>query len=74
MTFSYTRNQTAEDVIFRVQISSDLQNWISEGDPRIIPVNRVENGDGTETLTYRFSEPVADYQRLFGRVEIEHLP
>ena len=61
-------------MVFRIQICSDLQSWISEGDPRIIPVTRVENGDGTETLTCRFSEPAASYQRLFGRVEIDYLP
>ena len=74
MTFSYTRNLAADDVVFTVQISPDLQNWISEGDTNILPVSRVENGDGTETLTYRYTEPAAGYDQLFGRVLIQHLP
>tara|TARA_B100000902_G_C26850882_1_gene688165 strand:- start:360 stop:644 length:285 start_codon:yes stop_codon:yes gene_type:complete len=74
MTFSYTRNLAADDVVFTVQISPDLQNWISEGDTNILPVSRVENGDGTETLTYQYTEPVAGYDQLFGRVLIQHLP
>ena len=52
----------------------DLQSWISEGDEDILPVRRVENEDGTETLTYRYAEPVAGYEQLFGRVLIQHLP
>jgi hypothetical protein len=74
MTFSYTRNLAADDVVFTVQISPDLQNWISEGDTNILPVSRVENNDGTETLTYRYTEPAAGYDQLFGRVLIQHLP
>ena len=74
MTFSYTRNLAADDVVFTVQISPDLQNWISEGDTNILPVSRIENGDGTETLTYRYTEPAAGYDQLFGRVLIQHLP
>ena len=60
--------------MFTVQISPDLQNWISEGDEDILPVRRVENEDGTETLTYRYAEPAAGYEQLFGRVLIQHLP
>jgi len=74
MTFTYTRNRAADDVLFTVPISPGLQNWISEGDASILPVNRIENEDGTETLTYRYAEPASGYDRLFGRVLIQHLP
>ncbi len=74
MTFTYTRNRAADDVLFTVPISPDLQNWISEGDASILPVNRIENEDGPETLTYRYAEPASGYDRLFGRVLIQHLP
>ena len=74
MTFSYTRNMAADDVRFTVQISPDLQNWISEGDPKILPMTRLENDDGTETLTYQYTVPSAGYAQLFGRVLVQHLP
>ncbi len=74
MTFTYTRNPAADDIMFTVQISPDLQNWISEGNGDILPVRRIENEDGTETLTYRYAEPAAGYEQLFGRVLIQHLP
>tara|TARA_B100000674_G_C37850414_1_gene919682 strand:- start:413 stop:1318 length:906 start_codon:yes stop_codon:yes gene_type:complete len=74
MTFSYTRNVAADDVGFTVQISPDLQNWISEGDPKILLLTRVENDNGTETLTYQYTEPAAGYDQLFGRVLVQHLP
>lgn len=74
MTFRYTRKQGADDVIFTVQISDDLVTWISENDPSIVLVSRLENGDGTETFTYRLDDPAVNYSRLFGRLSAQSAP
>ena len=63
-------NQGADDVSHRFMQSSDLQNWTEAG-AEISLLSRVNNGDGTATLTYE-SQPGAVnpvVTRRFLRVE-----
>jgi hypothetical protein len=71
MTLSYTRNIAADDVIFTAQISEDLVNWTGDTEGVFTLVSRVENGDGTETITYRLNEPVTATAELFGRLSVQ---
>jgi hypothetical protein len=70
LTLSYTRNQGVDDILFAPQVSQDLANWtgVPEGD--MVLVSRIENGDGTETLSYRVATSTAGIERLFARLSV----
>ena len=70
---SFKVNQAAEDVAVTLQQSPDLNTWTTPDD--LVFVSRVNNGDGTATLTY---ESLAGFlsteTRHFFRLKIELLP
>lgn len=70
MTFGFTRNRAADDVIFAVDLSEDLLNWTRNPDDLVL-LSRVENVDGTETITYRVKNSATATPRLFGRLSME---
>lgn len=55
-SFSYTLNQQASSVKATPEFSADLINWSSE-QSQLVLVQRVENGDRTETYEWRPSVP-----------------
>jgi hypothetical protein len=70
LTFSFTRNQAADDLRFDVEVSPDLVTWAREADGAVVLVSRTENGDGTETLLYRVADPLPGPLRLFARLAV----
>ena len=67
LTFSYRRNLGADDILYQVQLSSDLDNWADTGSEY---VTSVSNEDGTETVTIRSVTPIADLPKKFIRLKI----
>ena len=55
------RNNLDVDVSLTVEVSSDLITWSSDS-ATIEHVVNVDNGDGTATATYRFTDPVGQGQ------------
>ena len=67
ITITYQRNLAAADVIFEAQVSTDLVTWSILGTTY---VSAAHNGDGTETITYRSTTPVAFIPREFIRLRV----
>lgn len=68
-TISYQRNLASDDVRYEVQISTDLVNWVS-GPGDVEFAHAVNNGDGTETVTYRSATVFGVQEREFLRVVV----
>lgn len=67
LTVSFTRHPHAVDLVYTVEVGSDLSGWA----PVSIPVGTpVSNPDGTETVTFRDSQPIASGVRHFIRVSV----
>ena len=71
LTITFRRNMAADDVIITAEISSDLANWDSLG---VQYVSSIQNGDGTETVTYRSTTPFASIAREFVRIRVTQRP
>jgi hypothetical protein len=69
LTISYTQLQSATDILYTVQVSSDLVNWIS-GSSATKQVSSVSNNDGTSTVVVRDLTPVSSGGARFIRVQI----
>ena len=67
ITITYQRNLAAADVIFEAQVATDLVTWSILGTTY---VSAAHNGDGTETITYRSTTPVAFIPREFIRLRV----
>jgi hypothetical protein len=63
----FLRNLAADDVVFETQLSSDLENWSPLGTTFVSAAN---NGDGTETVSYRSTTPLASIPREFIRLQV----
>ncbi len=69
-TLSFRQSLTAEGAALVAEVSTDLTNWV--GDAGLVEtVSRVDNGDGTETVTIRLTQSVGEldteiYLRLRG--------
>jgi hypothetical protein len=70
LTITIHRGIGAEEVTYTPEISTDLAQWnngplfvVQEGSPQF-------NGDGTETVIYRSTDPVTTDERLFIRVKV----
>ena len=67
LTLDLRRRLGADEARLIVEASSELKAWSNEVSvPKLLRV--INNGDGTETLTYRFEQPVTDTRRVFLRV------
>ena len=64
-----------QGIAYTPQTTSDLNNWPSDatGIDTISPT-AVDNGNGTETLTFRRSQPLADTGQAFIRVLVNTVP
>ena len=60
------RRLGADDVALVIEVSNSLGEWANdEGSPSL--VRTFNNGDGTESLTYRLEQPVNDARSVFMR-------
>lgn len=64
LTLTLPRSLSAEGVVLGVQISQDLRNWQNAGDA-LVYVGSRNNGDGTESMVYRTSQPVGSLPPQF---------
>lgn len=69
LTLSFSRNLAAEDVVYEVQVSDELQYWRS-GDTDVVFISRVNHGDGTETITYRNTQKIGGKNHQFIRLKV----
>ena len=72
LVFEFYRNLGAGNVAFVLQTSADLMEWNSP-DPRLVYVGGKNNGDGTDTVTYRTALPFAQLEdrALFVRLQVQ---
>ena len=71
LTLTYRRNLAADDAVFEVQVGTDLDSWDALG---TVLVSTSPNGDGTETVTYRSTTPLASIPREFLRLQVSSRP
>ncbi|MEO1845276.1 MAG: lamin tail domain-containing protein, partial [Akkermansiaceae bacterium] len=67
LTITFRRNLAADDLVFDAEASTDLVAW-SVLDTAYL--SAVHNGDGTETVTYRSTTPLASIPREFIRLRV----
>ena len=67
--FEVTVRTGLDDVEILAESSSDLEEWTSPGALSLLV--EIDNGDGTRTLRYRGSEPVASAADLYVRLRVE---
>lgn len=74
LELSVTRPINIQGITYTAQTTSDLNNWPSDaqGIDNAAPTP-VDNGDGTETLTYRRSQPLTDTGLAFIRMTVSEL-
>ncbi|MGJ8724958.1 MAG: lamin tail domain-containing protein [Roseibacillus sp.] len=66
------RNLNAGDLLLFSEVSTDLVNWSSMDDD-VLMTETANQGDGTEFITWRSTQPfsTAEEQKLFFRIRIE---
>ncbi len=67
LTISFQRNLAADDVIIEVQLGTDLATWSALDTAFVSSIN---NGDGTELVTWRSLTPLASISREFIRLHL----
>jgi hypothetical protein len=70
--FSYRRNKAATDLIFTVETSTDLVNWIDAASLDLVEVSTADNGDGSESVTLRLAGGDATQQLRAFRLKVTH--
>ena len=73
--FTYRRQMAATDLEYRVEVSGDLENWNHNGDGSGLTHTEevgepVFNGDGTETVTVRATQPPPPGGKRFFRLTV----
>ncbi|MGK0189408.1 MAG: hypothetical protein ACI9R3_005225 [Verrucomicrobiales bacterium] len=68
LTFSFRRNPGAPEIKYSVESSSDLQTW--ESTDQMIIISSALTGDGSETVTYRSSQPIEASVSLYVRLRV----
>lgn len=71
LTLTHRRNLAADNILFEVQVSSDLISW---GPLRTTAVSATSNEDGTETVIWRSLTPVEAQERNFIRLRVTQKP
>ena len=71
-TYMVRRVKAAEDLVVTVQISTDLKLWTSAPSDVILLGEPVDNGDGTESRTFRTATPATMSPQQFFRTAITH--
>ena len=68
LMLSVRRSRSATGLVISADISPDLENWTLGGG---VPVaNPADNGDGTETVTFRHPQPIGPTGRHFMRLRL----
>ena len=57
--FTYRQNSAATGVTFSIETSSDMKNWIDASGLNLVELSRVNNGDGSESVTVRLPETIS---------------
>jgi hypothetical protein len=73
LEISYTRPTFSNGLTYTVKTTTDLNTWPVDSTGINSPVV-VNNGDGTQTETYRRTLKVADADKAFMRVEVSETP
>jgi hypothetical protein len=70
-TFSFQMNLAADDIIFEVQYSPDLETgkWVPAEAMTLVSLN--DNGDGTAQITLRSATPLDSSEREFFRLLVK---
>jgi len=71
LTLSYTENLAATDLAYAAQVSADLELW-QGGGALVEEVSRINNGDGTQTVTVRVVSDAATHAKHFMRLLVTH--
>lgn len=71
MTFSYTRNRIAGDVRIAVEESTNLIDWTPGSETTMDLLDRIENADGTDSISFRIKDPVTGAPELYLRLAVE---
>jgi hypothetical protein len=71
LTLTHRRNLAADNILFEVQVSSDLISW---GPLRTTAVSATSNEDGTETVIWRSLTPIEEQERNFIRLRVTQKP
>lgn len=69
LAFTYTRNLAADDLIYAVEISTDLLDW-SSGPEAVVFQSSVNLGDGRARVTYRSAGPLSASARQLMRLKV----
>lgn len=73
LELSLTRPVDLQNLTYTPQTTTDLENWPNDSSGIQTPnPTPFDNGDGTETLTYRRTAPVSDQQKAFIRVKVSN--
>ena len=74
LTLDYTRNIDAIDLIYTIEVSEDLPTWTSNTPGQedfTTEISRIDNLDGTETITGRDNGNLNDSQNRYLRLRVE---
>jgi len=75
LEISLTRPIGIQGIIYTPQTTTDLANWPTNSNGIVSATpTPVDNGDGTETLTYRRSQSVETIDEAFIRIQISETP
>ena len=66
LTLTFQRNLAADDVIYEVEVGSDLSAWATA----TTFVSSTNNGDGTATEVHRSNQPISAALREFIRLKV----
>jgi hypothetical protein len=71
LEISYTRPSFDNGLNYTPQTTSDLTTWPTDSSGVALTAT-VDNGNGTQTLTYRRSLPIDQANQAFMRIEVSH--
>ena len=68
-TLTFRQNLAADDAEVSVEFSGDLLNWTTATAPDL--VSRINQGDGTELVTFQSAVPAGSADQQFARVRVQ---
>ena len=72
LAIQFRKQIYSEDLIYQLQESNDLQEWIDTTNP--VQVLKSDNGDGTEMVVLRGVNPIASPGKWFQRLKVTMAP
>jgi hypothetical protein len=70
LTFTYRRVKAAEELTWTAETSSDLVTWSASAADIVLVGTPVDHGDGTESRTYRATQPIAAEALRYFRAKV----